>query len=568
MLTRAGSVLASAAVAAAVLGSALIRPTLMLFGITLALYLVLEWFVSLTAETALEADKIRTERECGGAYQGSRVLLGRDTSVTVRVENRLPLGLARVVVTDIIPSGLRRITGQGASAGRTRLAPRDTLELSYQVTAAATGAATFGGPQVVATDLFGLVRHERLIPAVKTVHVLPLPVELGGAVARGAQTRQVGQHRLAQRGLGSTLHEIRPYLAGDSLRKIAWKAVARTGRLLTREVESELNVPVTLLIDASPGMRAGRRGHTPLDHVVRVGAIVAATASRAGDPCGLGVFTDRGRTYVAPGVGRRHMVRVLESLSAALTLALDKPSEALMAAYIYGYVHGVDPDRAARVPPWAPGGVHTVVADAYGLLPEDRYRMDSDREFRYACLYRYCRDHGILPPVEPARDRRLTAPGRDRMLLELMKTVLLRAKERELFAIFSDFEGVEASPLLLEALRLARSRYHSVILLTPFIPWFEMSDQSASRGKDGRSGGPGGSGYGGGSDFEQNGRGPRSADELAEEMYALAFRHRRDVLRKAVRQLGIPVRDLAPDRMAAVVLQEVAHLKRDRAVRR
>ena len=66
---------------------------------------------------------------------------------------------------------------------------------------------------------------------------------------------------------------------------------------------------------------------------------------------------------------------------------------------------------------------------------------------------------------------------------------------------------------------------------------------------------------------ENAGNGRRTEAGLAEEVYALAFARERDVLRTAVRRLGIPVRDLAPEKMGSVVLGEVARLKRDRAAR-
>jgi uncharacterized protein (DUF58 family) len=41
--------------------------------------------------------------------------------------------------------------------------------------------------------------------------------------------------RLARRkGLGGEFYELRPYAAGDEVRRVHWRAYAKTGRLYTR----------------------------------------------------------------------------------------------------------------------------------------------------------------------------------------------------------------------------------------------------------------------------------------------------------------------------------------------
>ncbi len=545
MLTRTGAHLAGAGLVAAVAGAAAGRDFVLLFGLVLVLYATGAALAHSLAGTVLRADGLVTSRDLGLPQGGKTLLLGRELRVTAVLENNLPAGLARVTVRDVLPRSVRSVP---STAEAVTLPPFSRLTFSWASEAEVVGPACFGGFHVSVEDQLGLFRQERFFPTLDTVHILPLPVQFGGEVARGGQSRLVGRNRLVQKGLGSDLHEIRPYLPGDPLRMIAWKAIARTGRIMTREVEAEVKVPCTLLVDASPGMKAGRFGRTKLDFVLQAAAAVAAAAVRVGDPCGLGVFSDRDTTYIAPGVGRGHLHRLLRALAAAKESLYGAETHwATLALLIQGYLHGLD--RTYVGPPteaWRPEAVYDWVARDYSLGPEGRLRLDTDEGYRHEWLLRFCRDRGIVIPAPPTLTDEDSARRRDEMLLTVMKQALLRARERELFVVLSDFEGSEASPVLLEAFRLARARHHSVLLVSPFTPWFETSER----------------------DEEDEGGGEVTVAEAAEEMYTLVFLEERAAFRHALRRVGIPVRDLAPERAAGAVLEEVARIKRDRAVRR
>lgn len=547
MLTWAGAVTTAAGIVCAILGAAFGVATLLAFGMVLLGYMAWVALGSGIAGTALQADGVTVTRDLEGWPEHGAVLLGREVGVTVRLENRLALGLARVAVSDTLPRTMRATRGDDGPAsagagGAGFVPPWSALSFTYRTVAETIGRASFGGTQVVLSDALALFRRERFYPVVQTLHILPLPEEYGASIARGGKSRESLRHRYAQKGLGSEFHAIRAYEPGDPLRKIAWKVAARTARLQTREVEAELNIPCTLLVDASAGMKAGRLGRTKLDYVIRVAAVLAASAFRSQDPCGLGIFTDLDHTYLPPRRGRSHLVRLIRELASAKeSAAIGDVPWSTLSLLIQGYLHGID-RLGIKAPEerWQPESVLAWVADEYGLSPEARHRLGQDRGLFREWMIRFCQDRGIVIPSMRATQSPSAAPGRDSVLLELMKRALLRAKERELFVVLSDFEGVETSPVLVKAFRLVRARHHRVIILSPFTPWFEREERDEGVARV-------------------------SATEAAEEMYTLGFLRERAALRDAVRRLGIPVRDLAPDRIVSVVLGEVARLKRDRA---
>lgn len=85
---------------------------------------------------------------------------------------------------------------------------------------------------------FGFLSKSFGTDIVHTVTVWPAPVEYRRHAVAGSR-RQMGGENLARAGSGSDLLSLRRYAAGDSHRLIHWKASARTGRLLVRQLAAE-----------------------------------------------------------------------------------------------------------------------------------------------------------------------------------------------------------------------------------------------------------------------------------------------------------------------------------------
>ena len=92
------------------------------------------------------------------------------------------------------------------------------------------------------------------------------------AVGRTA-TRQ-GAHRSKTRGTGLEFTDHRPYVPGDEVRHIDWKAFARHGQLHVRQFEEERDARVEVLLDVSGSMSRG----APRSKLARAQPIAAALA--------------------------------------------------------------------------------------------------------------------------------------------------------------------------------------------------------------------------------------------------------------------------------------------------
>jgi uncharacterized protein (DUF58 family) len=120
----------------------------------------------------------------------------------------------------------------------------------------------------------------------------------------------------ARRGDGSELRELREFVPGDSFRRIAWKASARRGKLMTRELEREEHDTVLFLVDASVELWAGAPGESPLDVTLDAVAGLAADHVTRGDTVGLVVFGARELARVPFARGRPQLEAIVKTLVA------------------------------------------------------------------------------------------------------------------------------------------------------------------------------------------------------------------------------------------------------------
>ena len=95
---------------------------------------------------------------------------------------------------------------------------------------------------------FGFYRHRRRLPAKEAeLVVFPalLPIDIGAADL----TLDAGQMSVSKRGLGQDLLALRDYEPNDDLRRIDWKATARTRQLTVREFSAEDERRATIIFD-------------------------------------------------------------------------------------------------------------------------------------------------------------------------------------------------------------------------------------------------------------------------------------------------------------------------------
>lgn len=112
-----------------------------------------------------------------------------------------------------------------------------------------------------------------------------------GAVVTG------GARLTRWRGHGMELHDVRPYQPGDDMRHLDWRAMARSGKPITKVFVEERARSLFLLIDRRPTMMFGTRRELKAATAVRAAAILAFAALAEREPvCGL-VIDDEPRWF-------------------------------------------------------------------------------------------------------------------------------------------------------------------------------------------------------------------------------------------------------------------------------
>lgn len=168
-----------------------------------------------------------------------------------------------------------------------------------------------------AEDPLGLVRRRRDAGGEQQVVVYPRLVELGACelVTGSGRPREWGESGAPQPG-SSEFRGIRPHAPGEPLGRVDWKATAKTGSLMLREMDDPTNSDYFVLLDGTAAALVGTYPDTNFELAVSVAGSLAGCALRAGRGVDLALHDRAGRQVrLAPGP---HVYRrLLETLATA-----------------------------------------------------------------------------------------------------------------------------------------------------------------------------------------------------------------------------------------------------------
>ncbi len=439
------------------------------------------------------------------------------------------------------------------------LPPRREVLLKVRATPRAAGYWFFHGLSVRVSDRFGAFSLQLYYPNLLSIKVFPQLGVVRAAIPfrprTGALHERAGQRMVRQRGLGSDLREIRDHIPGDPFKRIAWKATARTRKLMVRELESEIMVTHWLVLDISASMRSRRPGRSKLDYALALCAGYARLALDAGDRVGLVTFDHRIYSQVKASDGRPQLYAIIDRLMELHSIVdedlTDLTEQELYAAVADYLVHqeGINAYVPGRPPPrtdpiWGHlvegprGEIYdsgTMVEAVASLLKKRRptgaswwwNRVISSTPWS-AQLRLFCRLSGIeVPYRQPS-----SVLGKEAGMAEALK-LASATRHSQLIVLVSDLEEIGETRPVLDALRVARQRHHSALVVAPFAPAFlePPTDAHARR---------------------------------VQEIYALRAERRCRAVRREVEGLGIPVLPATPRDGLQVVLRRLAHHRQPR----
>jgi uncharacterized protein (DUF58 family) len=148
-----------------------------------------------------------------------------------------------------------------------------------------------------------------LSPAVvAAVHDLELAARL---VVEGMRA---GGHKSTFHGYSAEFQQHRPYRAGDDLKYLDWKILARTDRLYSRQFRETTSMSVMIVLDASASMAFPEQPLTKFRYATIIAAALAWLVATQGDAVGLMTSVAGALSYLPARGGRPHLRSLLTRL--------------------------------------------------------------------------------------------------------------------------------------------------------------------------------------------------------------------------------------------------------------
>ena len=119
-----------------------------------------------------------------------------------------------------------------------------------------------------------------------------------------------GDHRSRRVGSSIEFADYKEYAAGDDLRDVDWRVLARNDRLVVKRYQVETELACTVVLDASADL--GTAGK--FDYAVRLCACLLWFLHRHQEPVGLVVMGD-GLKHIPPRTGKAHLARLFAELA-------------------------------------------------------------------------------------------------------------------------------------------------------------------------------------------------------------------------------------------------------------
>ena len=249
------------------------------------------------------------------AVDRERVLEGDEVTVGLDLDARG--GAARLELLVEIPPALEVVSGTNPIA--LRLEPGEERQLELRLRCTRWGGYSLGEMHLRARDAAGLLAWEQTLDRASTLRVYPRPEDLRQLVAPRETQLFTGNRVSRQKGEGLEFADLRPFVAGDRIRRINWRASARRGALWVNEFHTERNADVILFLDSFADARRGDAG--TLDLAIRAAASLAERYLAGKDRVGLVNFGGV-LNWLRPATGMVQRYRIVEAvLNTEITLS-------------------------------------------------------------------------------------------------------------------------------------------------------------------------------------------------------------------------------------------------------
>lgn len=239
-----------------------------------------------------------------------RAVVGDPIDLDVSIESSP--GLGWVTVTPVLSDDLALTDGPAALVAR--VDGSDTAHVRFRLKCERWGAFRAVGVEVVGHDRIGSWSSTTTLTTTGVLRVHPTTARLRRLVPARRTGASGGSHVSRQLGQGLEYAEVRPYVPGDALRSINWRATARRGDLWVTERHPERASDIVVFLDTfgPPGPSRDETLGLAVEAVTVLAERHLATSDRVG-------LVDLGGVlrWLSPAIGARQLHQITEMLLAS-----------------------------------------------------------------------------------------------------------------------------------------------------------------------------------------------------------------------------------------------------------
>jgi uncharacterized protein (DUF58 family) len=262
------------------------------FALVLALATLVDRSPRLSARFVLDR-----ERALEGEVLDATLVL-RSADPVSRVEAYAVLPPSFEVADDALPVSLH-------------LAPDEHVDVPVRLLCPQWGSFAVGDVRVRASDPLALFAWEERFAGTQRLRIYPRPETLRRLVPPLSTQAAVGSEVARVKGDGLEFADLRPFVPGDRVRSVNWRASARRADLVVNERHPERNTDVVVFLDTFVDARRLDAGI--LDRAVRATSTLATHYLERRDRVGLVALGGTLR-WLQPGSGLVQRYRLVDAL--------------------------------------------------------------------------------------------------------------------------------------------------------------------------------------------------------------------------------------------------------------
>ncbi len=250
-------------------------------------------------------------------FTPSHAFSGEMTTGSVRIDNLSILPVPWIKAHEAIPAELR---SRNRYQTVLSLRGRSAVNFIYELSCRQRGYFRVGPLTLATGDLFGFAESGFVEVATDTLIVFPkvLPLE-----KIGLQSRMLFGSLGTRRKIfedSTRLAGVRPYMYGDELKHVHWKATAREGRTQTKKYDPAIAYEVVIAIDLDARAYGTHGVVSHSEWAVVIAASLASHLSERQQGVGLrtngrDALTEEPMQVMPSATGRAHLTALLEALA-------------------------------------------------------------------------------------------------------------------------------------------------------------------------------------------------------------------------------------------------------------